>query len=57
MGTQKAFPQKMKTLMTKGESLLANHRGIVSNFNEQEKPSFSAQELIKNRGRGISFSI
>lgn len=55
-GTQKAFPQKIKTLMTKGESLLANRRGIVSNFNEQEKPSFSAQELIENRRRGISFS-
>ena len=56
VGTQKAFPQKIKTLMTKGESLLANRRGIVSNFNEQEKPSFSAQELIENRRRGISFS-
>lgn len=56
MGTQKAFPQKIKTLMTKGESLLANRRGIVSNFSEQEKPSFSAQELIENRRRGISYS-
>ena len=56
VGTQKAFPQKIKTLMSKGESLLANRRGIVSNFSDQEKPSFSAQELIENRRRGISFS-
>ena len=55
-GTQKAFPQKIKCLMTRKGSLLANRRGIVSHFKDQEKPSFSAEELIENRRRGISFS-
>lgn len=56
VGTQKAFPQKIKCLMTRKGSLLANRRGIVSHFNDQEKPSFSAEELIENRRGGISFS-
>ena len=55
-GTDKAFPQKVKSLMSKKESLLASRRGIVDNFHEQEKPSFSPEELIANRKRGISFS-
>ena len=56
VGTQKAFPQKIKCLMMRKGSLLANRRGVVSHFNDQEKPSFSAEELIENRRRGISFS-
>ena len=43
-------------LMTKKESLLANRRGVVENFTDQEKPIFSPEELIENRRRGISFS-
>ena len=46
VGTQKAFPQKIKCLMMRKGSLLANRRGVVSHFNDQEKPSFSAEELI-----------
>lgn len=56
VGTEKAFPQKIKSLMLKKQSLLANCRGIVNDFHSQEKPTFSPEELIKNRKRGISFS-
>ena len=54
--SDKTFPQKVKSLMLKKYSLLANHRVIVDNFHEQEKPSFSPENLIANRKRGMSFS-
>ena len=56
VGTEKAFPQKIKSLMEKKERILANRRGVVENFNEQEKPTFYPEELIANRKRGVSFS-
>ena len=43
-------------LMTNNESLVANRRGIVQHFADQEKPTFSPEELIENRRRGISYS-
>ena len=42
--------------MSAKKQLHANRRGIVSNFSENEKPSFTAEELIENRRRGISYS-
>ena len=56
VGTQKVFPQKVKSLMVQKESLVVSRRGIVSHFNDVEKPSFSPEELFEYRRRGISFS-
>ena len=56
VGTDKAFPQRIKSLMEQNGCLVANRRGIVENFNEQEKPTFYPEELIANRKRGLSFS-
>ena len=56
VGTDKAFPQRIKSLMEQNECLLANRRGNVENLNEQEKPTFYPEELIANRKRGLSFS-
>ena len=42
--------------MTSKQQLHANQRGVVSNFSKNEKPSFTAEELIENHRRGISYS-
>ena len=55
-GTDKAYPKKVKSLMEQKELLLASRRGITKNFTEQEKPTFTPEELYSNRKRGISFS-
>lgn len=56
LGTEKAYPQKIRKLMANKEPLTANRRGIVPNFGENEKPCFTAEELVENRRRGISYS-
>lgn len=53
VGTDKAFPQKIKK---QKKQLTSNRRGLVANFGENEKPCFSAEELIENHRRGISYS-
>ena len=42
--------------MTAKKQLHANRKGVVSNFSENEKPSFTSEELIENGRRRISFS-
>ena len=56
MGTEKAYPQKIRNLMISKKPLSANRRGIVSNFGGNEKLYFTAEELVENRRRGISYS-
>lgn len=55
-GIQKTYPQKIDTLLQSKELLLASRRGIVPNFTEQDKPTFSCEELYENRKKGLSFS-
>ena len=38
------------------KQLHANQIGVVSNFSKNEKPTFTAEELIENCRQGISFS-
>ena len=46
-GTEKAYPKKIKSLMEQKELLLASRRGITKNFTEQEKPTFTPEELYR----------
>ena len=55
-GGQLITPWKIKASMEDKRILLANRRGITNNFIEQEKPSFTPEELYENRKRGLSFS-
>ena len=42
--------------MANKKPLTANRRGVVYNFGGNEKPYFTAEELVENRRRGISYS-
>ena len=55
-GMDKAYPRKIKASMEDKRILLANRICITNNFIEQEKPSFTPEELYENRKRGLSFS-
>ena len=56
VGTEKAYPQKIKSLMEQNECLHAYRQGVVGSFIEQEKPTFYPEELIANRKRRLSYS-
>ena len=55
VGTEKAYPQKIRNLMANKKPLTANRQGVVYNFGGNEKPYFTAEELEENRRRGISY--
>jgi len=55
-GTEKAYPNTVKTALANKDMLRCNRRGIVSLSSGSEKPSMSVEELLENRRRGMSYA-
>ena len=53
-GKETAFVRNLRTSIRNRKPLRINRRGLVK-LNEAEKPAFSANELYRNRQRGLSY--
>lgn len=53
-GKETAFTRSLKTNIRDGEPLKVNRRGLVKLSKETDKPIFTADELYRNRQRGLS---
>ena len=51
---RRAYLPKVKHALLHKETLYANRRGLSLTYMDEEKPSYTPEELVANRRRGLS---